>query len=70
MEAERPDVVLLDVHLGGEESTRLLEHLRAEGIPVALVTGSADMRDTGCGGRRAPEAVRAARARRGRAAAR
>jgi DNA-binding response OmpR family regulator len=42
--AERPDVVLLDVHLGGEESTRLLEHLRAEGIPVALVTGSADMR--------------------------
>ena len=47
VEAERPDVVLLDVHLGGEESTRLLEHLRAEGIPVALVTGSADMRDLG-----------------------
>jgi DNA-binding response OmpR family regulator len=45
--AERPDVVLLDVHLGGEESTRLLERLRAEGIPVALVTGSADMRDLG-----------------------
>src|SRR5689334_5331410 len=43
--AERPDVVLLDVHLGGEESTSLLEQLRATGIPVALVTGSSDMRD-------------------------
>jgi len=47
VDAERPDVVLLDGHLGGKESTRLLEHLRAEGIPVALVTGSADMRDLG-----------------------
>ena len=43
--AERPDVVLLDVHLGGEESTDLMERLRAVGIPVALVTGSADMHD-------------------------
>jgi two-component system KDP operon response regulator KdpE len=43
--AERPDVVLLDVHLGGEESTSLLERVRATGIPVALVTGSSDMRD-------------------------
>lgn len=40
-----PDVVLLDVHLGGQESTALLERLRAAGIPVALVTGSVDIED-------------------------
>jgi DNA-binding response OmpR family regulator len=40
--AQRPDVVLLDVHLGGQETHALLARLRAEGIPVALVTGSAD----------------------------
>jgi DNA-binding response OmpR family regulator len=40
---ERPDVVLLDVHLGGEASTPLLASLRAQGIPVALVTGSVDV---------------------------
>ena len=39
---ERPDVVLLDVHLGGEESRTLLDRLRGEKIPVAIVTGSAD----------------------------
>ena len=39
----RPDVVLLDVHLAGEETSELLEHLRADGIPVALVTGSVDL---------------------------
>jgi DNA-binding response OmpR family regulator len=39
---ERPDVVLLDVHLGGEETTGFLDSLRADGIPVALVTGSVD----------------------------
>jgi len=39
---ERPRVVLLDVHLAGEESSPLLERLRADGIPVAIVTGSAD----------------------------
>jgi DNA-binding NtrC family response regulator len=38
-----PDVVLLDVHLGGQDSTKLLERLRAQGIPVALVTGSVDI---------------------------
>ncbi len=44
--ASRPDVVLLDVHLGGGEETHgLLATLRAEGIPVALVTGSADVDD-------------------------
>jgi DNA-binding response OmpR family regulator len=41
----RPDVVLLDVHLGGQESFSLLARLRAEGIPVALVTGSVDVEE-------------------------
>lgn len=40
--AARPDVVLLDVHLGQEESTGLLHELRDAGVPVALVTGSVD----------------------------
>jgi DNA-binding response OmpR family regulator len=39
----RPDVVLLDVHLGGEHTFELLAALRADGIPVALVTGSVDV---------------------------
>jgi DNA-binding response OmpR family regulator len=43
--AERPDVVLLDVHLGGEQSHDLLARIRADGIPVALVTGSVDIDD-------------------------
>ena len=43
--AERPDVVLLDVHLGGEQTHDLLAQIRAAGIPVALVTGSVDLRD-------------------------
>lgn len=43
--AERPDVVLLDVHLGGEQSHDLLARIRAAGIPVALVTGSVDIND-------------------------
>src|SRR5581483_11580647 len=38
----RPDVVLLDVHLRDGDTHGLLVRLRAEGIPVALVTGSAD----------------------------
>jgi DNA-binding response OmpR family regulator len=42
---ERPDVVLLDVHLGQDDTRELLERLRAAGIPVALVTGSADLDD-------------------------
>jgi DNA-binding response OmpR family regulator len=41
--AERPDVVLLDVHLGGEQTHDLLARIRASGIPVALVTGSVDI---------------------------
>jgi two-component system OmpR family response regulator len=43
--AERPDVVLLDVHLGGEQTLDLLARIRADGIPVALVTGSVDLND-------------------------
>lgn len=41
----RPDVVLLDVHLGHEESEPLFARLRADGIPVAAVTGTADLVD-------------------------
>jgi DNA-binding response OmpR family regulator len=41
--AERPDVVLLDVHLGSERAFDLLGRLREAGIPVALVTGSVDV---------------------------
>jgi DNA-binding response OmpR family regulator len=39
----RPDVVLLDVHIGGRNSHELLARLRQSGIPVALVTGSVDI---------------------------
>ncbi len=41
----RPDVVLLDVHLGYEASDALMARLRADGVPVAAVTGSADVSD-------------------------
>lgn len=37
------DVALLDVHIGGTESYGLLERLRADGVPVGVVTGSADL---------------------------
>jgi DNA-binding response OmpR family regulator len=40
---ERPDAVLLDVHLGNDESTALLEQIHEAGIPVAIVTGSVDV---------------------------
>lgn len=40
-----PDVVLLDVHVGREDSGALLGELRAQGVPVAIVTGSADLAD-------------------------
>jgi two-component system response regulator PilR (NtrC family) len=42
---KRPDVVFLDVHLGAESSNLLLEELRGAGIPVVLVTGTADVDD-------------------------
>ena len=41
--ALRPDVVLLDVHLGGDRTLELLDRMRADGIPVCLVTGSVDV---------------------------
>jgi DNA-binding NtrC family response regulator len=41
--AERPAVVFLDVHLNGEASEALLAELREAGIPVVIVTGSADI---------------------------
>jgi len=36
------DVVLLDVHLQGNDTHGLLAVLRARGVPVVLVTGSSD----------------------------
>jgi CheY-like chemotaxis protein len=36
-------VVLLDVHVGGDTTNGVLDRLREEGTPVALVTGSADI---------------------------
>jgi two-component system nitrogen regulation response regulator NtrX len=41
--AERPALVFLDVHLHGESTDALLEELRAAGIPVVVVTGTADI---------------------------
>ena len=41
--AERPGLVFLDVHLRGQESDDLLDEFRAAGIPVVVVTGSADI---------------------------
>jgi two-component system C4-dicarboxylate transport response regulator DctD len=40
---ERPDVVFLDVHLHGEATDALLSELRQAGIPVVVVTGTADI---------------------------
>jgi DNA-binding NtrC family response regulator len=37
------DVVLLDMHVGNERGDVLLEELRERKIPVAVVTGSADL---------------------------
>ena len=42
--AARPQLVFLDVHLHGEATDVLLGELRAAGIPVVVVTGSADPR--------------------------
>jgi DNA-binding response OmpR family regulator len=39
----RFDVVLMDVHLVGEDTRELLARVRADGIPVAAVTGTADI---------------------------
>jgi DNA-binding response OmpR family regulator len=45
LEGERPLLVVLDVHLGSEHSEDLLDELRTGGVPVLLVTGSADASD-------------------------
>jgi DNA-binding response OmpR family regulator len=37
------DVALLDVHIGTERSESLLRELNERGIPVAIVSGSADL---------------------------
>jgi DNA-binding response OmpR family regulator len=42
---ERPDLVLLDVHLGHTASDALFDRLRADGIPVIAVTGTVDVAD-------------------------
>jgi len=42
---QRPDVVLLDVHLGIEQTDSLFDRLREEQIPVAAVTGTAEIGD-------------------------
>jgi DNA-binding response OmpR family regulator len=39
---ERPAVVFLDINLGGFSSDELLDELRAQGIPVVLVSGTTD----------------------------
>jgi DNA-binding response OmpR family regulator len=41
----RPDVVLLDVHLGNEQTDELFTRLRNEQVPVAAVTGTAELGD-------------------------
>ena len=41
--AERPALVFLDLHLGAGASDELLGELRAEGIPVVLVSGTVDV---------------------------
>jgi DNA-binding NtrC family response regulator len=41
--SERPALVFLDVHLGETASDTLLDELRSAGIPVVLVSGTADV---------------------------
>ncbi|HVV58655.1 MAG TPA: response regulator [Gaiellaceae bacterium] len=45
LEEETPDIVLLDVHLGGEPTDPLLARLREQDIPVLVVTGSVDLEE-------------------------
>jgi DNA-binding response OmpR family regulator len=42
VEERRPDLVFLDVHLDGMASDELLDELCGSGIPVVVVTGTAD----------------------------
>ena len=41
--AQRPTLVFLDVHLGDDASDVLLDELRLAGIPVVIVSGTADV---------------------------
>lgn len=49
LDEEDVDVVVLDVHLGGERSDPLVAecHARRPPIPVVLVTGSVDVNESG-----------------------
>jgi DNA-binding NtrC family response regulator len=41
--AERPGIVFLDVNLAGESSDDLIDELVADGLPVVLISGSAEI---------------------------
>ncbi len=43
LDAERPALVILDVHLGVESGDELLGELAGVGIPVVIVSGSDDL---------------------------
>jgi DNA-binding NtrC family response regulator len=43
VDAEKPGLVLLDLHLGTGASDELLDEFRSEGIPVVLVSGTVDV---------------------------
>lgn len=43
VDEQRPALVFLDVHLGDGASDVLLDELRLAGIPVVLVSGTADV---------------------------
>ena len=59
--ASGPALVFLDLHLGTGASDELLDELRAEGIPVVLVSGTVDVTEyEGRATRRDAEAVRPA----------
>jgi CheY-like chemotaxis protein len=45
LERQAPDVVLLDIHVGGEDGLELLDEIRALDLPVrvVLLSGSAEV---------------------------
>ena len=42
LDAERPSLVFLDMHLGGESSHGLLDEVAESGVPIVVMSGSAD----------------------------